>query len=172
MPTTLSPGQRFPTQTVPRLGGGMLALGDVGAAQLIVVYRGRHCPICRTYLGTLDALRQDFAADGITTVAVSADTEAEAQTFLTQAGCTGTAGYGLTEPQMQALGLYISAPRTPPEADHIFPEPGLFLVEEDGTLGLVDVSNAPFLRADLRGVRDGIRFARDKCFPVRGRHGL
>ena len=172
MPKSLSPGQPFPPVTVPRLGGGEITLGGTDAAQLIVVYRGQHCPKCRAYLGTLEGLRAGFAEDGITTIAVSADTQPEAERFLTEIGYAGDAGYGLTETQMQGLGLYISAPRNPPDADHIFPEPGLFFVEADGTLSLVDVSNAPFLRPDLRGVLDGIRFGREKGFPVRGRHGL
>ena len=170
MPNTLAPGQPFPEITVPQLGGGDLALHAPG--QLVIVYRGQHCPKCETYLADLENLRPAFADAGITTVAVSADTPAQAKGFIESIGYNGAVGYGLTEDQMQALGLYISAPRSPPETDHNFPEPGLFYVDADGVLSLVDISNAPFMRPDLQQVLDGILFAREKGFPIRGRHGL
>jgi hypothetical protein len=87
-------------------------------------------------------------------------------------GYTGITGYGMTESQMQSLGLYISAPRATPETDHIFPEPGLFYVDDAGILNLVDISTAPFMRPDLAIVLNGIKFTKEKGFPIRGRHGL
>ena len=49
----LTAGAVFPQITMPRLGGGELELGvpKNGADwQLVVVYRGRHCPLCTKYL--------------------------------------------------------------------------------------------------------------------------
>jgi hypothetical protein len=49
MPIALSAGHRFPDIAVPRLGGGEIELGVPGPGrdwQMIIVYRGKHCPIC------------------------------------------------------------------------------------------------------------------------------
>lgn len=154
------------------LGGGKITLGDAPAAQLIVVYRGQHCPVCKTYLGKLQALLPRFAAENISVVVASADSEDQARGFMDDIGYTGDVAYGLTIEQMQAFGLHLSAPRTPPETDHVFPEPGLFFVDEAGLLSLVDIGSAPFLRPDLEAVLNGIIFTRSKGFPIRGRYGV
>lgn len=172
MVTKLCTGQPFPQITAPKLGGGDITLGAAPAAQLIVVYRGQHCPVCKTYLGKLETLLAQFGAENISVVVASADSEDQARGFIDEIGYTGDVAYGLTIPQMQSLGLHLSAPRTPPETDHVFPEPGLFFVDEEGVLSLVDIGSAPFLRPDLEGVLNGIKFTREKGFPIRGRYGV
>ena len=44
-------------------------LGGGGRWQVAVVYRGRHCPLCRKYLKTLDGLLDDFHEAGAEVVA-------------------------------------------------------------------------------------------------------
>jgi AhpC/TSA family. len=39
--------------------------------QIIVVYRGLHCPICKRYLKQLEGLQEQFHAAGVDVVAVS-----------------------------------------------------------------------------------------------------
>ena len=172
MTLKLATGQPFPKTTIAKLGGGDVTLGGAGRAQLIIVYRGQHCPICKTYLGKLEALLPRFAEQDIAVVVASADSEDQAQGFIAAAGFTGEVGYGMTIAQMQSLGLHLSAPRPDPETDHVFPEPGLFYVDADGVLSLSDVGSAPFLRPDLEGVLNGIIFTREKGFPIRGRYGV
>jgi hypothetical protein len=46
----LAAGEAMPTMAVPKVGSGDIAIGNTGGWQMIVVYRGKHCPICRTYL--------------------------------------------------------------------------------------------------------------------------
>ena len=70
--------------------------------------------------------------------------------------------------KLRTLGLYISNPRTPPETDKQFSEPGLFVINPEGKAHVIDISNAPFARPDLAQVLNGIKFAREKKFPVRG----
>ena len=79
-------------------------------------------------------------------------------------------GYDLSIAQMQSLGLYISDPRSPKETDRPFAEPGLFVINADGMIQMVDVSNAPFLRPDLQSVLNGITFIRKNDYPIRGTH--
>ena len=71
---------------------------------------------------------------------------------------------------MQQLGLYISDPRSPKETDHPFAEPGLFVVNVQGTLQVVDISNNPFVRPDLKTLVSGLKWIRnpDNNYPIRG----
>lgn len=41
--------------------------------------------------------------------------------------------YGLTETQMKTLGLYISISRSEKETGHNFADPGLLVINEQGT---------------------------------------
>jgi hypothetical protein len=69
---------------------------------------------------------------------------------------------------MHRLGIYISEPRSPEETDRPFAEPGLFVVNPEGTLQVVDISNAPFARPDLASLLKGLQFVQAKHYPVRG----
>ncbi len=63
--------------------------------------------------------------------------------------------YGLPLSEQQRWGLYVSEPRNIRETDQPFPEPGLLLLNPDGELVIVDVSNSPFARPDLRILVEG-----------------
>lgn len=167
----LSAGSPFPVTNVAQLGGGTLALGVPRGGhdwQLVVVYRGLHCPICKTYLAGLQELEAEFNALGVDVVTVSADPEEKAQAFVDEKALTLALGYGLSPAQMGALGLYVSEPRTPPETDRLFAEPGLFVINARGEIQILDVSNAPFARPDLQSIANGIKFVRANDYPVRG----
>jgi hypothetical protein len=110
----------------------------------------------------------ELTAAGITTVAVSADTKEKAAADVGEFGWTFPVGYGLTVDQMRTLGLYISEPRSPQETDRPFAEPGLFVVNPAGQIQIIDISNAPFARPDLALIFNGIKFAIDKNYPIRG----
>ncbi len=69
----LAAGAAFPAITVPRLGGGEIAPAVMPGWRLVVVYRGKHCPLCKPYLKTLDGLIEEFAAAGVQVTAISAD---------------------------------------------------------------------------------------------------
>ncbi len=169
--TKLAAGSRFPEMRLAQAGGGEINLGGTGRWQAVIVYRGRHCPLCKKYLKNLDGLKEDFEAAGVDLVAVSGDPRDKAETDVGEQGWRFPVGYDLTPQQMRQLGLYISEPRSPQETDRPFPEPGLFVVNEDGLVQIVDISNAPFSRPDLAGVLGGIRFIREKSYPIRGTAG-
>ena len=65
-------------------------------------------------------------------------------------------------------GLYISEPRSAQETDRPFAEPGLFVVNPEGKLHIVDISNAPFARPDLAQIAGAIGFIQEKDYPIRG----
>ncbi|WNZ55286.1 redoxin family protein [Microbulbifer sp. MKSA007] len=169
----LAAGIDFPAIEVKRLGGGELVLGKPEGSflwQMVVVYRGKHCPLCTKYLRVLSVLLPRYHAEGIDVVAVSADTEEKASLHMETIQPGFTIGYGLSIPQMQQLGLYISKPRSPEETDRPFAEPGVFVINESGRLQIVDISNAPFARPDLQTLLVGIEFIRnpDNHYPIRG----
>ncbi|WP_246040424.1 redoxin domain-containing protein [Roseovarius arcticus] len=174
MHNAMTPDTSFPKITVSTLDGAKADLGQPNAErgdwQLVVVYRGKHCPICKTYLTELNGLLDDFAEIDVDVIAVSADPEDKATDSASDIGYSGTIGYDLSLAQMGQLGVYISDPRSPEETDRPFAEPATFVVRDDGKVQIVDVSNAPFSRPALKGLLDGLTFIRKKDYPVRGTH--
>jgi peroxiredoxin len=164
----LAAGAAFPAITVPRLGGGEIAPATMPGWRLLIVYRGKHCPLCKPYLSTLDKLMEEFAAAGVAVMAVSADPEEKAAADQAEFGWRFPLGFGLTVAQMQALGLYVSNPRSPQETDRSFAEPGLFLINPAGQVQLIDISNAPFARPDLAGIARGAKRIQEMNYPIRG----
>jgi peroxiredoxin len=164
----LSAASMVPAIGVPKVGGGEIAIGKPGAWQMVVVYRGKHCPICRTYLKGLDGLYDEFQAAGTEVVAVSGDPKEKAESEVAEEGWRFPVGYGLTTDQMRQLGLYISEPRSLQETDRPFAEPGLLVINPQGQAQIIDISNAPFARPDLRGILNGLKFIKERSYPIRG----
>ena len=69
---------------------------------------------------------------------------------------------------MKDLGLYISHPRSPEETDRPFPEPGMFAVNADGNVHLIDLSNTPFNRSDLDELLETVEWIQKNDYPIRG----
>ena len=83
---SLAAGSDMPKMAVSKVGGGEIHLGSAQGWQVIVIYRGKHCPICRTYLKTLNALLDQFAEIGVEVAAISADTAEKAETEAKEEG--------------------------------------------------------------------------------------
>lgn len=161
-------GKQLGPMDFPALGGGTVTVGAPKERwTLLVVYRGKHCPRCKKYLNKFNAMLGDWTAL-MDVVVVSADTEEKAQADKAEFGWTFNLCYGLTEPQMRALGLYVSDPLSEAETTTRFAEPGTFALRPDGTLMLVDISNGPAARPDLAELLDGMRFNIENDRPVRG----
>ncbi|MDN3721636.1 peroxiredoxin-like family protein [Roseibium salinum] len=163
----------FPAISLPVLGGGRRDISrprDGLDWMLVVVYRGKHCPLCTTYLRELNAALADLNALGVDVIAVSADSEARAAAQMEEVSPRFDVACGLTIPQMQELGLYISDPRNGMDVDAPFAEPGLFVIDETGALQIVDISNVPFSRPSLEWIAKGIGFRRGpmKDAPING----
>ncbi len=169
----LNAGDKLPSITVPKLGGGEITLGAPQGAndwQMVVVYRGKHCPICTRYLGEINDALTDLNALGIDVVAVSADPEEKAREQISIVNPDYAVGYELSVEQMHELGLYVSHPRSEQETDRPFAEPGLFVINADGALQVTDISNAPFARPNLTSLVMGLGFIRnpENNYPIRG----
>lgn len=166
-------GAAFPAITVPAVSGGKLTLGAPQEGrdwQMVVVYRGKHCPMCTSYLKELKTLLPEFHALGVDVVAVSADPQDKAQDQIALVEPNFPVGYDLSVAQMHELGLYVSNPRSAQETDRPFAEPGIFVVNADGAVQITDISNAPFARPDLKTLLGGLRFVRnpENNYPIRG----
>ncbi len=121
-------GDPFPAMAWPKVGGGVLKLTDLTGWRLLVVYRGKHCPLCRKYLNTLNELLPKFLESGVQVAAVSADSRDKAETESREEGWQFPVAYDLSVDAMRELGLYVSNPTSPKETDRPFAEPGLFVV--------------------------------------------
>lgn len=80
--------------------------------------------------------------------AVSGDPEGKAVAMAESAGLTFPVTYELFIEQMKKLGLYLSHPRFLKESDESFAEPGIFVVNAEDNVYLIDISNTPFNRSD------------------------
>lgn len=161
-------GAPFPSLPVTLVAGGETDIATMPGWRMLVVYRGKHCPLCKRYFKTLDGMLADFDAAGVTVLAVSADPKEKAQADVAEQGWRFKVGYGLTVAQMRALGLYVSEPRSAQETDRPFAEPGLFVINPAGQAHIIEISNAPFARPDLAGILNGIKVIQERSYPVRG----
>ena len=165
----MTAGEKFPMMAWNTVPGERMVPADESGWRVLIVYRGQHCPLCKTYLNTLNGMLEDFRAANISVSTVSADTREKAEAEVAECGWTFPVGYDLSVEQMRELGLYISDPRSPEETDRPFAEPALFVINPEGNTQIIDISNAPFARPDLKSLLKGLQFVISKDYPIRGR---
>lgn len=172
---SLMPRYPVPALNVPLAGGGRFMLGaQLGSAfDMVVFYRGLHCPLCAKYLIELERLVPEFASRGVKVIAVSSDDADRAQQMATKVGAKELPfGYGLSLRSAREWGLYISASRGKTsigiEEPALFSEPGVFIVRPDGTLYYGSVQTMPFARPPFQDLLGAIDFAISKDYPARG----
>jgi peroxiredoxin len=129
-----------------------------------------HCPLCSKFLNSLADFHQRLLDIGIDIAAVSGDSKVQLDNHVDNLDVNFPMYYGLTLEQMQDLGLYVSVPVSEQETNHRFPEPGLFVVNTEGNLQVIDISNNPFSRPDLEVFVSGLEWMRasENNYPVRG----
>lgn len=163
-------GSRAPKLEVPTLQGNIWSLADQKPQNytMIVFYRGLHCPICATYLFSLEQRLANLAALGISTIAISGDSKEHATRFFDNAQLQNlTVGYQLNKEDMQRWGLYMSKGHFPQEPE-LFSEPALFLVSSNGSLSLANIGSHPFSRIDWDFLLSGIEYVIANNYPNRG----
>lgn len=169
----LQPGQSFPNITVNTLEGSSFNLAKPTGEydwKMVIVYRGKHCPLCTRYLNELNQAVPEFNKLGVDVVAVSADSEELARLHMTEVNPNFPVGYDLSIEQMQQLGLFISEPRLGMGAQRPFAEPGLFIINEEGNVRILDISNVPFARPSISSMLMGINYLRGltEKLPING----
>jgi len=167
----LESGGPLPTLHLPVVDGEKVTLGKAqtpGNWQVVIVYRGIHCPLCNKYLKRLEELYSGFTKAGAEVVAVSGDPLAKAEAIVKNNQLTFPVAYDLSVEQMQTLGLYITEPREDDDTDQRFAEPATFGINPDGKLQLIEISNTPFNRADLVELLDTVEWIQETGSPIRG----
>lgn len=175
MSARLMPRQAVPPLAVDTLSGKrwQLAAGTAERFNLIVFYRGYHCPICKTYVKELDGLVDEFAKRGVNVFALSSDTPERARMARDEWGLANLdLGHGLSIEAARSWGLYITTSRGKTSAGidepPIFSEPGIFFVRPDLTLYWAAIQTMPFARPHFRDILAGLDFAIAKDYPARG----
>ncbi|MBM3370245.1 MAG: AhpC/TSA family protein [Betaproteobacteria bacterium] len=173
----LTPRHPVPALSVPLAGGGRYVLGAAPAAtsDLIVFYRGLHCPICAKYLIELERLMPEFENRGVQVVAVSSDHAERGKAMADKINAERLpVGYGLSLQSARQWGLYISTSRGQTsigiEEPALFSEPGVFIVRPDGTLYYGSTQTMPFARPQFQDLLGAIDFAVSKNYPARGEY--
>ena len=174
-PTPLMPRQAVPPLDVATTDGGRFVLGSRPPQKfdLIVFYRGLHCPICAKYLMELERLAPEFEKRGVRMIAVSSDDGERARKMADKVSAKIVRfGYELALSNAREWGLYISSGRGPTSTGtgepSLFSEPGVFLVKPDGTLYYGSTQTMPFARPPFQDLLAGIDFAIAKDYPARG----
>ncbi len=160
-----------PDLSVPLLSGADWSLVDSNPANftIVVFYRGNHCPICKTYLKEIEASLDQARAQGIEVVAISMDGEERARTTVEETGILHLQiGYALPEQTARDWGLYISSAREGSTEPAVFSEPGLFVVNTDGTVFFAQTQSAPFTRPDFAKLLGGLNYVVENNYPARG----
>lgn len=164
------PRQVAPSLSVPTVGGGQWTLADANPEnfQVIVFYRGLHCPLCKGYLGQLNDKIPEFRKRGVEVIAISTDDEERASQTAKDWGLdTVPVGYGLSEENALQWGLYISTGINDKEPAR-FAEPGLFIVRPNGELYAASIQSMPFARPQFDELLQALDFVMNKDYPARG----
>lgn len=174
-PHILMPRQPVPALDLPLTNGERYVLGAQPGKHfdLLVFYRGLHCPICAKYLIELERLAPEFASRGVNVVAISSDTEERAQEMAGKVKASGVQfAHSLPLPLARQWGLYISESRGKTsigiDEPALFSEPAVYLVRPDKTLYYGAVQTMPFARPSFADLVAAIDFAVGKDYPARG----
>lgn len=170
MTNLLAPKSRVPNFDVALLDGGTFNMAEASPDnfQIIVVYRGLHCPKCKAQLQAIEPMVADIHADGHDIIAMSMDSEERAQKAKDDWGIAELPiAHSLELGDAKSLGLFISDAISDGEP-HIFTEPGVFVVRADGSLYAEIVQNTPFGRPDIADLVKGLNYAVKNDYPVRG----
>ena len=177
IPQSLIPRYPIPTLNVSLINGERFVLGASPGERfdMVVFYRGLHCPICMKYLLELERLVPEFEKRGVKVVAVSSDTEERAKAMVEKIKANSLKfAYGLSLKNARQWGLYVSTSRGKTsigiEEPALFSEPGVFLVKPDSTLYYGAVQTMPFARPQFQDLLGAIDFVIANDYPARGEY--
>ena len=173
----LIPRQPVPELKVPLLGGKSfeLAVSPAPTFNMLVFYRGLHCPLCAKYLLELEKLYGDFVQRGVMPLAISSDTAERAEEMAKKVNAQNLCfAYGLPLASARQWGLTISTSRGKTsigiDEPALFAEPGLFLVRPDGTLYWGTTQTMPFARPHFDEILGALDFVAKNDYPARGEY--
>ena len=168
----IKPGEKAPNLSFKTLNGITWSLQDnlLNEMNIIIFYRGLHCPVCKEYLVSIQNQLDNYSDANASVTVVSMDSEEKAKKTQFDWGLDKlNIGYNLSLDDAKKWGLYISKSIKDAESD-IFCEPGLFVIKKDGSIYMVNISNMPWARPDLSTFPGKLKFAQDNKYPVRGNY--
>ena len=137
----LIPRTKVPNLTFPLTNNSEFDLDKENpkSFNLIVFYRGLHCPLCLLQIKELGRLQKEYQEKGVEIVVVSSDTKERAEEFEAKVAFPNLKfGYDLNLADAKRWGLYISEgigkTSIGIEEPAKFSEPGIFLIKPDKTL--------------------------------------
>ena len=173
----------IPRIIVPNLLFPTLQHGDFNLSEhvknkfnLIVFYRGLHCPLCANYLTELSNLTEEFKKRDVKIIILSSDQKDRAQQMADKIKMNPqiVMGYDVKLTDAKKWGLYISEGRGKTsigiEEPAKFSEPGVFITREDQTLYYGSTQTMPFARPIFKDLLAAIDFAINKNYPARGEY--
>ncbi len=126
----LTNGQRFPTLSVPRVGGGMLTLPDdlAGSFGVVLFYRGAWCPYCNAQLAGFARATETLSEVNVKVAALSVDDEATSTGLVDKRHLTFPVGHSADPGTVaQLTGAYTN------DEPHYLQSTG-FVLAPDGTI--------------------------------------
>ncbi|WGK65479.1 peroxiredoxin-like family protein [Croceiramulus getboli] len=166
----LKPRTKVPALELSLINDTLWKLSDQSPDHftLLIFYRGLHCPLCKKQLQEVADQLDEFTDRGVNVIAISSDSEERAK----QAGedwevTALPIGFNLDFEKAREYGLYISEAISDKEPEY-FTEPGLFLVQPDGTLFFSSVQTMPFARPRVNDILKAIDYVLDNDYPARG----
>jgi hypothetical protein len=123
--------------------------------------------VCKNYLEKANTLVDQFRENGVSLVAISMDDHQRAQKATAECRVSNLEIlYGLDVKLAEKWGLWLTIAIRQGEPE-ISSEPGLFWILLDQSLCLIEVSNMPFARPDLKILVDK-SVALNNGYPARG----
>ena len=159
-----------PTLEVSTLGGQIWRLAEQNPPNytMVLFYRGWYCPLCKEQLTELDRKLAQFTNLGINAIAISGDTQEQAQQSKQDWQLQNVRiGYGLTLEDMRRWGLYISKGAYQNEPAY-FNEPAIFFVKPGGTIAIAMISSSPFARPHWDDLIGDLNYILKNKYPIRG----
>ncbi len=165
----LKPKEKTPNIEIDLVNGTKWSLKEQSPENftLVIFYRGKHCPVCKKQLQTLQGKITEFMDRGVNIIAISADTEKKAkETYNSWKISDVPLGYGFEIDKAREWGLYVS--KGIKDEPDTFIEPGLFLIKPDGTLYSASVQSMPFARPEFDDLLKAIDYIVKNDYPARG----
>lgn len=167
---TLLPGTKAPALDVPLATGGRWSLAQQTVKKMVLIdfYRGVHCPRCKLHVIDLKNKLARFTDRGVTCLALSMDGKERGVKAYRDWQLDGMdLGYGLSEAQARAWGLYLTDAITDAEPRR-FSEPATIMIAPDGAIYSAIYFTNPFSRIHFSDVLEGLDAMTARSYPARG----
>ena len=136
---------------------------------VLLFYRGYHCPVCKAQLKDFEAHYEAYKTAGINLFAISTDNWERANKAQKAWGIEQLPiAYDFSLLMAEKWGLYSSAGRPDSKEPHYFSEPGLFVIQPDGTLYASSIQTMPFTRPEASTLLKGLKYILKNDYPARG----